>query len=259
MKAVLDTIEGSKTTEAKRLFVLFMTLLTLGAGQVFSQNLKKLDVHQLTDSFYVFTSYRIIKGKRFPANGLYLITKNGAVIIDPPWDTTQAKPLADRISDRHGSQIIMVISTHYHNDRTAGLNFYKKKKIRTYSSKATYDLCEIHNEEQPEHYFDQDTSFAIGNHKFETFFPGEGHTKDNILLWFEKHKILYAGCFVKSLETQSIGNIQDANLDKWPGSIERVQRKYPSPNYIIPGHFDWTGTEQLLHTLELLKRNEDRN
>ena len=47
-----------------------------------------------------------------------------------------------------------------------------------------------------------------------THLTGEGHTKDNIVIWFDIEKILYCGCFVKSTESIELGNIVDANTSQ---------------------------------------------
>jgi metallo-beta-lactamase class B len=54
---------------------------------------------------------------------------------------------------------------------------------------------------------------------------------------------------VKSTETQSLGNIVDANLKEWATTIKKVKKKYPNPTYVIPGHFGWTSNKGMQHTL----------
>jgi metallo-beta-lactamase class B len=153
----------------------------------------------------------------------------------------------------------MCISTHFHNDRTAGLNYYKQKGIRTFTTKQTDDLSKEKNEPRAEYLIYQDTTFNLGQNSFETFYPGKGHSPDNIVIWFGKEKILYGGCFIKSTETESPGNLSDANINEWIISVKRVQAKFDKPNYIITGHQDWTSKNSLTHTLKLLKKYKRKN
>jgi metallo-beta-lactamase class B len=74
--------------------------------------------------------------------------------------------------------------------------------------------------------------------------------------WFNKEKILYGGCFVKSTETQSLGNVADANVNQWPRSIKNVMQQFKKPAYVIPGHLDWKNNESLAHTLKLLQKDK---
>jgi len=59
---------------------------------------------------------------------------------------------------------------------------------------------------------------------------------DNIVIWFEKDRILYGGCLVKSTEAIDLGYTKEANLAEWPKTIKKIQNKFGTPAYIIPGH-----------------------
>ena len=91
----------------------------------------------------------------------------------------------------------------------------------------------------------------------QTYYPGEGHTKDNIVIWLPKQKILDGGCFVKSTDTDNIGNIADANVKQWPQSIKNVMDKFPDAEYVIPGHQGWMAKNALQHTLDVIKQAQN--
>ena len=186
---------------------------------------------------------------------MYLVTNNGVVMFDTPWDTAQFQPLLDIIDARHHQKVVLCIATHFHDDRTMGLAFLRLHGVKTYTSLQTYLLCKQHGNKQAEYYFTCDTSFTLGGYTFQTFYPGRGHTADNIVLWFSKQKILYGGCMVKSSENKSLGYVADADVTAWPATIKRVQAKFPNATYVIPGHFAWSGMDALQHTLDLLKQN----
>ncbi len=227
---------------------------------VYPQSLitEPLKIVHLTGDYYIYTTYKWLDGKLFPANGMYLLTNSGVVMFDSPWDSSQFQPLLDSIDHKHHMKVVLCIATHFHEDRTGGFDFLKQKEIATYSSKMTYDLCKQKGEKQAAFYFMGDTVFRIGDHVFEIYYPGEGHTKDNIVIWCGDQKILYGGCLVKSTENNSLGNISDASLDLWPISIKNVMGKFPRPAYTIPGHFGWEGKSSLQHTLNLLKQANKR-
>lgn len=233
----------------KSLFLFFfvLTISYSAAGQ------SPLRITQLTNNFYIYTTYGSFKGAPVPSNAMYVVTDKGIVMIDTPWDTTQCQPLLDSLQARHHKDVVLCISTHYHEDRTGGLDFLKRKGIKTYTSKMTYDLCREKGEKQPEFYFVNDTLFNVGGITFETYYAGEGHTKDNIVIWFPSEKVLYGGCLVKSTEAADLGNMKEVNLDQWPVSIKKVMKKYPERKYVIPGHFSWENSKSLEHTLKLLE------
>ena len=216
-----------------------------------------LEITHLTGDLYVYTTYRDFNGQPYPSNSMYLATAEGVVLIDTPWDTAQCQPLLDSIEARHHHKVILCIATHSHDDRTAGLEFFNKKGIKTFSSKQTYDLCKEKNEKQAEFFFTRDTTFQLGGYSLQTFYPGGGHTGDNIVLYFAHDRVLYGGCFVKSTEAKNLGNIADANLKDWPESIKKTIRRFPRPAFVIPGHLGWERKGGLRHTLKLLRKQRD--
>ncbi len=198
--------------------------------------------------------YNVYNGTTFPANSMYMVTSKGVVLFDTPWDTARFQPLLDSIQQRHHTKVIMCIASLFHEDRTGGFDYFRQQGIATRSSTYTKQLCTEHSEKQAAFVFTKDTTFIIGNHRFRTFYPGEGHTKDNIVFWFEKEKILYGGCFVKSTEASGLGNLSDANPHAWEQSVHKLLTTFPAPVYVIPGHQDWRNNQSLLHTLQLVQQ-----
>ena len=151
----------------------------------------------------------------------------------------------------------MCISTHSHKDRTIGLDFLKRKGIRTYTTKMTDSISRRDKQRRATYLIDNDTTFRIAEHEFQVYYAGPGHTADNIVIWFEKEKVLYGGCLVKSTDATDLGNIADANTKAWPETIKNIQSRYKNAVYVIPGHFSWSNKNSLEHTLRLLQRNEE--
>lgn len=234
-------------------------LFVLSAFFVYTNSIAQLKLSRLSDSSYVFTTWQLYVSKTdstlFPANGFIKITSAGVLMIDTPWDTTQFQPLLDSIEKRFHSPVKWVISTHSHADRTAGLEYYKSKGIATYTSFSTRKICQERGEPQPEFVFYHDTVFQLGATKVQTFFPGAGHTPDNIVIWFPEEKILYGGCFVKSVEATDIGNRADANFGTWEMSVKLVERTFKHPKWIIPGHQSWENKKSLKHTRKLIRKS----
>src|SRR5580698_7690752 len=96
-----------------------------------------LVVTHLSDNFYVYTTWGQYGTQSYPANGLYLVTPDGVVLIDTPWDSTQFQPLLDTILQRHHQPVVFCIATHWHSDKTAGLSYYRSRGIKTYSTRLT--------------------------------------------------------------------------------------------------------------------------
>lgn len=230
--------------------LIFLILSVSGFAQ-------KLEIQKLTDDFYVFTTYKDYDGQPYPANGMYVITPKGAIVIDTPWDTAQCQPLLDSIWRKHRKKVILCLATHFHDDRTGGFDIFRKAGIDTYSSEQTFALCEKFGEPKSDKIVRPDQMFEFGNRSFRVIYPGEGHTPDNIVVWFPADKILYGGCFVKSEDSPDLGYLGDANVKEWPNSIRNVMSRCPDAKFVIPGHQGWQGNP-LEHTLKLLQEHNSR-
>jgi len=242
----------------KEFAILFIFLLSLTRAS--SQPLYRgLIITHLTGDFYIYTTYGSYKGNPVPANSMYMLTTKGAVLFDTPWDSTQFQPLLDSIKIKHNQDVVLCISTHFHEDRTAGLEFYRRKGIKTYTTKRTDEISKLRNEKRAEFLIYKDTLFTIGQHEFQTYYGGQGHSPDNIVIWFDKEKLLYGGCLVKSTEAEDLGNLSDANVKAWATTIKNIQHKFGNPDYIIPGHMDWHSKESLTHTLDLIQQYEEKS
>lgn len=229
--------------------VLFLVLTSNSFGQ--SKN-SPLQISHLTGDFYVYKTFHDYKGAKISANALYLVTSKGVVLFDAPWDKTQFQPLLDTIKARHNKKVIMHFATHSHEDRAGGLDFYRKKGIKTYTIKLTDDILKKNNEGRAEFIIPNDTTFTVGQHTFEVYYPGKGHASDNVVVWFNKEKVLYGGCFVKSISAVDLGYLGDADVKEWQKSMHKVQTKFKKPVYVIPGHDDGTTAKSLNHTLKLV-------
>lgn len=231
------------------------TVLALALTSVFAQaGEAKLKITPLTGDYYIYTTYSTYEGSRIPANGLYLVTHNGVVLLDTPWDTTQFQPLLDSIQAKHHKKVVLCLATHWHSDRTEGLEYYREQGIKTYTTVLTDEWSRKNNKKRAEFLITKDTVFRIGQYSFETYYPGEGHTADNIVVWFNRERILYGGCLIKGADAKDLGYLGDANVMEYQTTLERVQKKCSAPKFIIVSHSDWNNTASLQHSIKLAKK-----
>jgi metallo-beta-lactamase class B len=230
--------------------LLFLVALLPGFAQ---SKESPLQISHLTDDFYVYKTFHDYKGQLISANALYLITNKGVVLFDAPWDESQFQPLLDSIKAKHNKEVVMHFATHSHEDRAGGLGFYKQKGIKTYTIQFTDDILKKENKKRAKFVIPNDTTFTVGQHTFKVFYPGKGHASDNVVVWFDKEKVLYGGCFIKSTEATDLGYLGDSDVKEWAKSIKKVQTKFKNPKYIITGHDDWKDLNSLNHTLKLVQ------
>lgn len=234
----------------KAISLLFLIILS----NVFAQTKKSLlQISHLTGDFYIYRTFNEYKGNLISANAMYLVTQKGVVLFDSPWDKNQFQPLLDSIEARHAKKVIMCFATHSHEDRAGGIDFYKKKGIKTYSIKATDEILKMNDKPRPEFIIRNDTVFNVGGYSFRIYYPGKGHAPDNIVVWFDKEKVLYGGCFIKSVSAKDLGYLGDSDVQEWKKSIKKVRTIFPNPLYVIPGHDDWDDIASVNHTLTLIQ------
>ena len=207
----------------------FAFLLTNIFGQA---DYAKLKISHLAGDFFIYTTYNTYQESQVPANGMYVVTNKGVVMFDTPWDTTQFQPLLDSIKLRHNKMVVMCIATHWHSDKTAGLEYYRQQGIKTYTTVLTDELSKRNDKKRAEFLMTKDTVFNIGQYYFRTFYPGQGHTVDNIVIWFKQEKILYGGCLIKGADDDNLGYLGDGNVMEYASTLRKVQKEFREPRYL---------------------------
>lgn len=101
--------------------------------------------------------------------------------------------------------------------------------------------------------------FSVGLYSFATYYPGEGHTADNIVIWLDKEKILYGGCLIKGADAENLGYLGDGNVKEYYAALRKVQERFQGPRYIIVSHSDWNNVNPLKGSIKLAKKLKRKN
>lgn len=233
-----------------RLFLIFLLGLTRQAG-ISAQN-DRLFVTPIAPGIWVHTSYQ----NGFPSNGLIVEDTDHVLIVDTGWGKRPTRKLLRWVRRNLGKPVRALFVTHWHEDRTGGLSVFQKKKIPIRMSARTAAVLQQKKGRAPAYDpLPDDGGGSLGHVRFRCFYPGPGHTADNMVVYFEDARLLAGGCFVKSLEATTLGFTGDAELGNWPASMRRLQARFPGVRTVLPGHQAWGGPELLQHTLDLLAKN----
>lgn len=216
----------------KKALVLFVSVLLLTNFSLAEEPLPELEIKKIDEGVYLHTSYEKVKGWGVVAsNGLVAVEGKDAYIIDTPGSEKDTEALVQWISAQ-GFKTKASISAHFHSDSTAGIAYLNSKSIPTYASKLTNELLSKKGEEQATDSFTKNPFWLLKN-KIEVFYPGAGHSPDNVVIWLPKQKILFGGCFVKP---EGLGNLGDAVIEDWPASAEKLIVRYKNAKIVVPGH-----------------------
>lgn len=194
--------------------------------------LPELEIQKIEEGVYLYTAYEKIEGWGLVgSNGLVVLDNKDAYLIDTPISAKDTEVLVQWI-DTQGFTAKASISTHFHSDSSGGIAFLNSKSIPTYASKLTNQLLKKKDEEQATHSFDNNPFWLLKN-KIEVYYPGAGHTRDNLVVWMPEQKILFGGCFVKP---EGLGNLSHAVIEEWPASAEKLIARYGTAKLVVPGH-----------------------
>jgi glyoxylase-like metal-dependent hydrolase (beta-lactamase superfamily II) len=194
--------------------------------------LPELEIKKIEEGVYLYTAYENVEGWGLVgSNGLVVLDNKDAYLIDTPISAKDTEVLVQWI-DAQGFAAKASISTHFHSDSTGGIAFLNSKSIPTYASKQTNKLLKKKGEVQATHSFAKNPYWLLKD-KMEIFYPGAGHSPDNIVVWLPKQKILFGGCFVKP---QGLGNLGDAVIADWPASADKLIKRYHNAKIVVPGH-----------------------
>jgi glyoxylase-like metal-dependent hydrolase (beta-lactamase superfamily II) len=213
-------------------------------------------VGQIAPRLRLHTTTAVIPGGAvFPANGLILEARDGSILIDTGYLPEQAALLLEWSKTALVAPIVRAVATHFHNDRTGGIEGLTARGVPTFASPLTCRLAAEHGLPVPQPI----ETFGSAPYRFaedcELFFPGPGHTSDNIVVWFAEQHVLFGGCLLKSTTSGGLGNIADSVVADWPASIGTMQRRYPRRALTIPGH-GTIASDPAAWTLMLLAKNK---
>jgi metallo-beta-lactamase class B len=217
---------------------------------------KDIEVYPLAPGIWRHVTCKAIEGwGNVPANGLIVVSEGHAAMIDTPWTPEQTATLLDWVQNALKAKVEAAIVGHSHEDCLGGLPEIHKRGIVSIGLDKTRALALAAGVEAPQQTFTGERKLMVGKRELELFYPGAGHTVDNIVTWIAAEKILFSGCLVKSADATSLGNIKEADLAAWPVTLANVKNKYPAARLIVPGHGDPGGWELVENTLKLLKEN----
>jgi metallo-beta-lactamase class B len=185
------------------------------------------------------------------SNGVLACGPGGGLLIDTAWNDAQTARLLDLAAAR-GCAVHALVVTHFHDDRMGGIAEVLRRGVPTYASPETVKLAHLAGW-SPKPVGAPDAVEVAGVHA-EVFFPGAGHAPDNVVVWLPASRVLFGGCMIRAADNDVLGNLSDADVPAWPGSVEKVKERYGQATHVVPGHGDAGGPALLDHTIDLARR-----
>jgi len=211
-------------------------------------------VAQLSPRLWVHSTVGVLDdGSKYAANGMLLEDGDGSILFDAGWNANEAVTLIDWAAKVLKHPVVKAYVTHSHNDRTGGMGALEQRGIPVYGTALTVELAAKARNPVPDHVMPVPTEPVSVAADAMILFPGAGHTRDNLVVYFPQEHSLYGGCFLKAGDAQGLGNTADSDVKAWPASVKKMQTEFPTESTTIPGHGSMDG-DAAGRTLELLKR-----
>jgi len=273
-------------------------IFLIGCTDKETSNQYKLDIENKVVISEELSIEKIAEGvllvsHEFPwdANSLIIEFKNGEILlIDTPYENNATQKIVEWIyEETEKKSKITAINTGYHFDNLGGNKYLKSQDIRIIGINKTSEMIDENGEAARDVFLDwlsnknnqrfydayknleyvkpndliimdenMITTLNFGNSQVELYFPGHSHAPDNITVYYKDQKILFGGCMIKGKGAKSLGNTNDANIEGWQSSIDRLLGLYSKSDidFIIPGHGTVGDYDLLEDTLVLLKKEK---
>ncbi|MEL7490581.1 MAG: subclass B1 metallo-beta-lactamase [Pseudomonadota bacterium] len=223
-------------------------------------------LEKLNASVWLHKSYEIVEpwGPVLSHGIIVKTADDQLVLIDTAWNDPDTNRLLDLISTEFGAPPGAAIVTHAHNDKMGGVAALHAANVPTFAhahsnadapgrglTPAKYDLSDSKAKSGKSALLLTHKKFAPKDGSIELFYPGPGHSRDNIVVYHPATKTLFAGCLVRPGGAKSLGNTADGDIDAWADTVRRVGERFPDAQTIIPSHGAPGGRELLTHTIAL--------
>lgn len=237
-------------------------------------------LEKIAENVWVHKSYKHIEPwGPVLSQGIVVETGAGVFLVDTAWNDEDTDTLIDLIIEETGETPKVAIITHAHHDKMGGVAALNERSVPTIMHHWTMldaparglDLSSLpqsaalfKDDETAHNPVRISLSTSTGEAPFYIMpadeaaqnsliihHPGPGHTRDNIVVYYEPAKTLFGGCFIRHAATKSIGNTEDADVSAWPQSARNVAEAFPEAEVVIPSHGPAAGIELIDHTIDI--------
>ncbi|MDR3272893.1 MAG: subclass B1 metallo-beta-lactamase [Flavobacteriaceae bacterium] len=212
-----------------------------------------LIITQLSKNTFVHTSFLSTENfGKVSCNGMIVRDNGEAVIFDTATDDKSSEELINWVKQNLECKINAVVPTHFHADNLGGLKAFEQNNIPSIAYFKTIEYAKERGLYVPQNAFKDSLILKVGNKNAIVKFFGEGHTKDNVVGYFPSENIMFGGCLIKEIGAGK-GNLEDANVEEWSNSVEKIKKEFPNVKIIISGHGKYGNKELLDYTIKLFK------
>lgn len=233
------------------------------------KTLPEPSLEKIADGVWIHKSYENIEPwGAILSQGLVVKTNEGVFLIDTAWNDADTDKILALIEAIMGELPKAAIVTHAHQDKMGGMQTLHDAGVHTWAHALTNEDAVLRRLGQADStLFDVSKRWSTQIDLFLSspkpgqarekkdgvivHYPGAGHTRDNIVVYYEPAKILFGGCLIRPGKSNNLGNTADADIAHWADSVRTVAAEFPDAEIVIPSHGPKGGRELLDHTIAL--------
>ena len=192
------------------------------------------------------------QNKGFMSNAGFVVTRDGVVVYDALGTPALGEAMRVAIRKVTAQPIRRIVVGHYHADhiyglqalQTAGVPIFAHRHAQAYlqSGQAVERLAQRRTDlfpwvdentriVAPDQWLDGDTSFRLGGLTFRMIHAGGAHSPEDLMLFVEEDRLLFAGDLLYAGRLPFVGNADSAG---WLRAMESMIAL--DPRVVVPGH-----------------------
>jgi glyoxylase-like metal-dependent hydrolase (beta-lactamase superfamily II) len=211
-----------------------------------------LELHKVSGDVYCLSGY----------GGNIAVLKTGGndglLVVDSQFEEG-AEEVLKKIAAVSPKRIKFLVNTHYHGDHTGGTEIVGKNAVIIMHPNCKASLLRRQKAKGVEKEYlsrvklcSKEMTIKLGEETVRLQHFGPGHSAGDLVVIFEKSKVLHTGDLFFHGTTPYIDVKDGSNTGNWVRTIETLCKEYPDYK-IIPGHGKVTDTEQFLRFAGYLK------
>jgi glyoxylase-like metal-dependent hydrolase (beta-lactamase superfamily II) len=189
----------------------------------------------------------------FMSNAGFVVTPDGVVVFDTLGSPSLAQAMLQRIREVTDKPIRIVIVSHYHADHYYGMQVFQEAGAEVWAHEAAKGVIGSDDQKlryeqrkeilgkwindrtqrfpQPDKWLLGDTDFRLGGIQFRLRHVGPAHSPEDLVMFVEGDKVLYAADLVFKGRVPFVG---EADSKKWLAAMDKLIAM--EPKVLVPGH-----------------------
>lgn len=225
-----------------------------------AQQFGPVSFQELAPGIWQHTAYLDVPGfGAIPTNGLIVIDGDTSLLVDTAWTDQQTEAIVNWARAVLNKPIRAAVVTHAHQDKMGGMDALHDAGVATYALAMTNsfalekDLTPAQNEItlNVQQWASGDAAKALAPLKI--YYPGGGHTADNITVGIAGTEIAFGGCLIKASNAKTLGNLAEADTENYAATVSNFAAAFPDATTIAMSHSQPEGRDAIARSLKLAK------